>query len=192
MTKWNSTLLAGLLSSCLLSCATAPVSTEPGRHYLNQNLGLKVDLSDAWLLFTSGEAAPAHLRPYLPSEKGPDESPLYVGARVGQQAFTRAVVEPVQLDTARYFEVLVPVVQREVEIISARYSAEAEAVRWIYRARVGVVDITFHETVTVANGWAFRLAFWFGEVFVGILLPTTILLHATITISVAGQSFLNH
>ncbi len=153
-------VLATLLSFCLLSCATPPAETGPGRHYLNQNLGLEIDLPDAWLLFTSREAAPPPLQPAMPPDKGPDDSPLYVGTRVGQQAFARALVEPAQLETARYFELLFQTVGDEVESISARYSAEADAVRWVYRIRKGIVDVTFHETVTVANGWAFRLDFW--------------------------------
>jgi uncharacterized protein YbaP (TraB family) len=154
------TLLAAFLSLCLLSCATPAPETGPSRHYLNQNLGLGVDLSDAWLLFTSGEAAPPPLQPFFAQKKGPDDSPLYIGMRMGQQAFARALVEPAQVERARYFELLFQVVGGEAETIRARYSAEADAVRWIYRARTGIVDVTFHETVTVANGWAFRLAFW--------------------------------
>jgi uncharacterized protein YbaP (TraB family) len=149
----------------LLACAheptqTDPVQTGPAQEYLNENLGIQINFGSEWLLHTSRETAPLYLQDGIPANKGPNDSPLYVGVRAGTQAFARAMVEPVELDTLSFFRRFIEVFGGDLEVVSARYSAEADAVRWIYRARKGVVDVTFHETLTVLNGKAFRLGLW--------------------------------
>lgn len=64
------------------------------------------------------------------------------------------------MDVAEYFRLLYEALAGEVQVLSAGYSAEGAAVRWTYRARIGIADITYLETVTMQGPYAIRVGFW--------------------------------
>jgi len=157
-----------LLVLLLAACASAPLQQPPDDYgYANERLGVALDLGAegaahaGWKAYTQRAGAPEAFRSLLPPEKGPDDSPLLVGADASQQAFVRLLVEPaVGLDAESYFAALHAAIAGEVQPREARLSRERDSVRWRYSVQSGVGLTTFHETLVVRDGLAFRLGFW--------------------------------
>jgi uncharacterized protein YbaP (TraB family) len=68
--------------------------------------------------------------------------------------------EPARMGLLEYFGLLHEAIEGQVQVLSARYSEERAAVRWTYRARVGIADATFLETISMRGPYAIRVGFW--------------------------------
>lgn len=146
----------------LAACASTPLEHPPDEYrYVNERLGVALDPGAGWQLHTEHAEAPEEFQSLLPPGKGPDDSPLLVGAEASEQAFVRLLVEPAAgLDAESYFAALRDAIAGEVQLREAHLSRERDSVRWRYSVQTGVGLMTFYETLVVHDGRAFRLGFW--------------------------------
>lgn len=153
-----------LLPAVLLlsACASTSLQRPPEDYrYVNERIGVALDLGTGWSAYKTREGAPPVFQPHLPPDKGPDDSPLLVGVDASQQAFVRLLFEPAgDLDAESYFTALYHATRSEVQARDAKLSRERDSVRWRYSVRTGVGWMTFYETIVVRNGLAFRLGMW--------------------------------
>ncbi len=103
--KLSAAFLAGLLA---LSCASsAPQSQSgPSRSYSNRDVGVELNLPEEWTIFTEHRGVPAMWEDLLPPDKGPNDSPLFIGMHTNARAFVRCLVERVDMDIEDYFALL--------------------------------------------------------------------------------------
>jgi len=155
---WRSALALVLLS-LVLACATR--APAPPR-YWNETLGIATDFSSDWTIVTDRATAPITAKAHFPENKGPDDSPLLLGIRKGQDAFARVWIEPVprSWDAEAYFRFLIRTLGSRVDIFEARQARAFDAVRWSYRDKTGEIDLIYVETVTVRNGYGVRIGYW--------------------------------
>lgn len=149
----------------LAACAAPPLDHPPeGYRYVNERLGVGLDLAPGWSGFTQREGAPEYFQKLLPPDKDPDASPLLLAVNESQQAFLRLLVEPVgDLDVEEYFAALYATMGEQVQAREAKLSKKRGSVRWLYGVRSGPVLFSFYETLVVYNGRALRLGLWTPE-----------------------------
>ncbi len=150
-----------LVIAFLFSPIKALTTEIPGNSsYQNKNIGIQVTFPEDWALHTSGETAPDQTKNLFPPDKGPDDSPLFLGMTADQQAFSLLSVEQYDGSIEDYFELLYFTQQNKAKVSEAIHFQDQDTVQWIYSLQFGQVTFSFVEVVTITNGRAVRLTFW--------------------------------
>jgi uncharacterized protein YbaP (TraB family) len=157
--KFAAALFAAFLT---LSCASP--GSEPsdlsGPTYVNDELGFRINFPDRWELFTDRGEAPALFGEHLPADKGPNDSPLFIGWRIGTPAYASAVVEQVAVGIEDYFAAVYATRLGDVEVLEAQYSPDRASVRWKYQIRADPMPLIFIETMSMSGPYVIRLGLW--------------------------------
>jgi uncharacterized protein len=155
--------------ACVSPFPPPPAPLHPGYRYVNPRIGVAVSLPAEWTGFATRSEAPPGFESMMPASKGRDESPLLIGVAPGGQSSLRLIVErvPPSLSLEDYVRLVVAATRVEAEPLSASLSSERQAARFRFRARQGPLEMTFRETIVLANGWAVRLGFWSLSAFAG-------------------------
>jgi len=150
-----------LLIALLFSLTKALAQEIATQHsYENKNIGVQVTFPEDWTLHTTRDTAPDQAKNLFPPDKGPDDSPLFIGMNANQQAFSILSVEKYDGTVEDYFELLYFTKQNQAKVSGAIYFQDQDTIQWIYELRFGQINFSFVEAVTVTNGKAVRLSFW--------------------------------
>ena len=152
----------GLLLVLLLGLShwAQPQSINTSSIYRNDSVGVRGAFAPQWKLITSREQAPDGLKPNFPSDKGPDDSPLFIGIHDSQQLFIRLLTETFFDDLNSYARVLAEGIQSQgLEILSASMSSDNTAMQIDYHHPE--LGLRFRERVSILpDSQVIRMAAW--------------------------------
>ena len=128
--------------------------------YRNEFVGVRGAFTDRWNIITSREQAPDVLKPNFPPDKGPNESPLFIGLHENEQLFLRLLSETFFDDLEAYGQILAQgITSQGMEITSIRLSTDDSAMQLDYfHPQLG---LRFQERVALLpDSQVIRMAAW--------------------------------
>lgn len=141
-------------------CAASAQAINTSSIYRNETLGVRGVFSPDWNIITSRSQAPDALKPNFPVDKGPNDSPLFIGLHSSEQVFIRLLSETWFDDLEAFADVLEQSISGQgMEIISANVATDNSALEFRYRhPQLGLV---FKERVVLMpESQIIRLAAW--------------------------------
>ncbi len=143
-----------------LSHWALPQAINSSSIYRNDSVGIRGAFAPQWNLITSREQAPEGLKPNFPADKGPDESPLFIGIHDSQQLFIRLLTETFFDDLNAYARVLAQGIRSQgLEVLSARMSSDGTAMQIDYQHPE--LGLRFRERVSILpDSQVIRMAAW--------------------------------
>lgn len=138
--------------------------------YVNEDIGVRVAFENGWQVFSSRKQAPAVLKANFPENKGPDDSPLFIGMHGNQQLFSRLLVEPFFADLESFADFMVQgFAAQGLEVISAKMTIDSTAMEMEYI--YPLLGLRFRERISLLeDSLIIRMAVWTGStVFDGFL-----------------------
>ncbi len=152
----------GLLLVLLLGLShwALPQAINTSSIYRNDSVGVRGALAPQWNLITSREQAPDSLKPNFSADKGPDDSPLFIGIHDSQQLFIRLLTETFFDDLEAYARVLAQGIQSQgLEILSTSMAADSTAMQIDYHHPE--LGLRFRERVSILpDSQVIRMAAW--------------------------------
>lgn len=130
---------SNLVLTCLLACAlfagnvvhAQAISTSA--IYRNDTLGVRAAFTPDWDIITSREQAPDVLKPNFPADKGPNDSPLFIGLHDNEQLFIRLLTETFFDDLEAYGTIMAQgIASQGMQVSGARISADRSALQLDY------------------------------------------------------------
>lgn len=131
--------------------------------YSNDSIGVRGAFAPEWNVITTRAQAPDALKPNFPENKGPNESPLFIGMHSSEQLFMRLLAETFFDDLQAYIKVLAEGIQGQgLEITSTRLSSDNSAVEIDYHHPQ--LGLRFKERVSLLpDSQVIRMATWASE-----------------------------
>jgi len=161
MSKLPNRILACLVVCMLFAAETIlaqAISTSA--IYRNDAIGVRGAFAPDWDIITSREQAPDVLKPNFPANKGPNDSPLFIGLHANEQLFLRLLSETFFDDLEAYGRIMVQgIVSQGMEVTGARLSADESALQLDYfHPQLG---LRFRERVALLpDSQVVRMAAW--------------------------------
>lgn len=128
--------------------------------YRNDQVGVRAAFAADWNIITSREQAPDVLKPNFPPDKGPNESPLFIGLHANEQLFIRLLSETFFDDLEAYGEILAQGINSQgMEISGVRLANDESAMQLDYfHPQLG---LRFRERVALLpDSQVIRMAAW--------------------------------
>jgi len=149
-----------------LACVLiVPVSAQINTSsiYRNDSVGVRGAFSSSWNIITSREQAPDVLKPNFPANKGPDDSPLFIGLHSSEQIFLRLISETFFDDLEAYAQVMIQGVESQgMSITMARLATDDSALEVRYRhPDLGLVFL--ERVALLPDSQVIRMAAWTSE-----------------------------
>lgn len=147
----------------LLSFQGAAQGINTSSIYRNDDVGVRAAFAPSWNIITNREQAPDVLKPNFPADKGPNDSPLFIGVHDSQQLFIRLLTETYFDDLEAYAGVLAQsIASQGLEITAARLARDNTALEMDYRHPQ--LGLHFRERVALlADSQVIRMAAWATE-----------------------------
>ena len=112
---------------------TVATAAEHSSVYVNEEIGIKVKLSENWDIYTTYDEAPRIFMEYFPKDKKKNDSPLFYARTQDQQLYARLLVDQTTLDLRDYFVLLAAHVEAESgEITAAKWVPDRNSIQWEY------------------------------------------------------------
>lgn len=138
-----------------------PAASELNNSFVNKKYGVKITVPAGWTLYTDAGTAPDYFKKSLENKKTEDDSPLFLGIEKTQASCISCSVEPYSASLAEYLELYKSVKeQKNISINDVNFSADKASCIISYGAKLGSLDFSFIEYMTLNNGFVIRLTFW--------------------------------
>ena len=128
--------------------------------YRNDAIGVRAAFDPEWNIITSRDQAPDVLKPNFPENKGPNESPLFIGLHDNEQLFIRLLSETYFDDLEAYGRILVQgIAGQGMEVTGVRLADDESALQLDYfHPQLG---LRFQERVALLpDSQVIRMAAW--------------------------------
>ena len=138
-------------------------ATKKQHAYVNEEIGIKVNLPDNWNIYTEHASAPEIFKSQLVEGKNKNDSPLFLAMTDDQQIFARLLTDKTDLALQDYFTLLAAMIEASAgKIVSAKSVPEKNSIQWEYKTEVpNQPKILFRERVTILpDARVLRLTFW--------------------------------
>jgi uncharacterized protein len=131
--------------------------------YRNDSIGVRGAFAPEWNVITNWMQAPDELKPNFPEDKGPNDSPLFIGMHASEQLFMRLLSETYFDDLEAYISILLQGIQGQgLEITAARMAVDNSAVEINYHHPQ--LGLRFRERVSLLpDSQVVRMAVWSSE-----------------------------
>ena len=131
--------------------------------YRNDSIGVRGTFAPEWNVIKNRMQAPDELKPNFPEDKGPNDSPLFIGMHASEQLFMRLLSETYFDDLKAYTSILVEGIQGQgLEISAARMALDNSAVEIDYHHPQ--LGLRFRERVSLLpDSQVIRMAAWSSE-----------------------------
>ena len=131
--------------------------------YRNDSIGVRGAFAPEWNVITNRMQAPDELKPNFPENKGPNDSPLFIGMHASGQLFMRLLSETYFDDLKAYTNILVEGIRGQgLEISTARMAVDNSAVEIDYHHPQ--LGLRFRERVSLLpDSQLIRMAAWSSE-----------------------------
>ncbi len=155
-------ILFAILAVLLLGLTVQAKETNPkDLRYYNKDIGIAVDISGEWEIFTDDKNAPDFFKKLLKNKKDKNDSPLFLGMKKNQSAFTRLIIEKYAASIDEYMSLFEATLNSSgIELVSITYSEAHNNATVIYLTKANNLPIRFVDYVVLNNGYAVRLTFW--------------------------------
>jgi len=160
MNKLSSRHLWWLLLIYLFSGSLFGQAISTSAIYRNEDIGVRAAFLPTWQIVTSREQAPDVLKPNFPANKGPNDSPLFIGIHDSGQLYIRLLTETYFDDLEAYGSVMAAgVVSQGLEVLSVKLAQDESALEMSYRHPQ--LGLRFLERVALlADSQVIRMAIW--------------------------------
>lgn len=129
--------------------------------YTNKTIGIQVTLPENWLIFQKKAEAPEYFKPYFTENKGPNDSPLFLGATIRQEDFVRCLIDKTPMTLADYFDATIKTTKHQnLVVTSSKFNKAEDTLIWIFEMESNNVNLKFYEVITRQGEYILRLGFW--------------------------------
>lgn len=162
----HSTHILSCLFTALVICLTGYTNTTLAQAintnviYRNDDIGMRGAFDPEWDIITSRAQAPDVLKPNFPENKGPNDSPLFIGLHNNEQLFIRLLSETFFDDLEAYGRILAQgIATQGMEITSIKLTEDNSALQLDYHHPQ--LGLRFQERVALLpDSQVIRMAAW--------------------------------
>lgn len=145
----------------LISTVNASGIKPTDFQFFHKKIGIALNFSKDWEIYADEKNAPDFFKETLRNRKDKNDSPLFVGMKKNQSAFSKLTVEKYEASLDDYVILFKKMLESsKIALVSEAYSADGNTATIVYQTKVNNLPIRFVDYIVINNGYAVRLDFW--------------------------------